>query len=97
MDSIKNLEISGKNLLDVEEKRESKILGKKILYNRQEFELMHFKQRLKAKNKKYKSDKEMHVNINDIYKDKTFAMNYQEKDFFKNTNLTSKYSSYKVL
>ena len=58
---------------------------------------MHFKQRLKAKNKKYKSDKEMHVNINDIYKDKTFAMNYQEKDFFKNTNLTSKYSSYKVL
>ena len=97
LDSIKNLEVSGKNLLDVEEKRESKILGKKILYNRQEFELMHFKQRLKAKNKKYKSDKEMHVNINDIYKDKTFAMNYQEKDFFKNTNLTSKYSSYKAL
>lgn len=97
LDTIKNLEVSGKNLLDVEETRESKIKGKKILYNRQEFELMHFKQRLKAKNKKYKSDKEIHVNINDIYKDKTFAINYHEKDFFKNTNLTSKYSSYKVL
>ena len=97
LDSIKNLEVSGKNLLDVEESRESKIKGKKIFYNRQEFELMYFKQRLKAKNKKYKSDKEIHVTINDIYKDKTFAINYQEKDFFKNTNLTSKYSSYKVL
>ena len=96
MDSIKSLEVSGKNLLDVEETRESKIKGKKILYNKQEFELMHFKQRLKAKNKKYKSEKEIHVNINDIYKDKTFAINYHEKDFFKNTNLTSKYSSYRI-
>ena len=97
LDSIKNLEVSGKSLLDVEEKRESKIKGKKILYNRQEFELMHFKQRLKAKNKKYKSDIEMPININDIYKDKIFAINYREKDIFKNANLTSKYSSYKVL
>ena len=97
LDSIKNLEVSGKSLLDVEEKRESKIKGKKILYNRQEFELMHFKQRLKAKNKKYKSDIEMPININDIYKDKIFAINYHEKDIFKNANLTSKYSSYKVL
>jgi len=96
LDSIKSLEVSGKNLLDVEESRESQINGKKIFYNRQEFELMHFKQRLKAKNKKYKSEKEIHVNINDIYKDKTFAMNYYEKDFFKNANLTSKYSSYKI-
>lgn len=97
LDSIKNLEVSGKSLLDVEEKRESKIKGKKILYNRQEFELMHFKQSLKAKNKKYKSDIEMPININDIYKDKIFAINYHEKDIFKNANLTSKYSSYKVL
>ena len=97
LDSIKNLEVSGKSLLDVEEKRESKIKGKKILYNRQEFELMHFKQRLKAKNKKYKSDIEMPININDIYKEKIFAINYHEKDIFKNANLTSKYSSYKVL
>ena len=97
LDSIKNLEVSGKSLLDVEEKRESKIKGKKILYNRQEFELMHFKQRLKAKNKKYKSDIEMPININDIYKDKIFAINYHEKDIFKNANLTSKYSSYKIL
>ena len=97
LDSIKNLEVSGKSLLDVEEKRESKIKGKKILYNRQEFELMHFKQRLKAKNKKYKSDIEMPININDIYKEKIFAINYHEKDIFKNANLTSKYSSYKIL
>jgi hypothetical protein len=91
LDSIKNLEVNGKNLLNVEEKKETKIKGKKVLYNKQEFELLHFKQNVKNKNKKFKAEKE--INFDEIYKDKTFAKNYDEKDFFKNTNLTSKYSN----
>ena len=96
LDCIKSLEIKGKNLLNVEEKRETNIKGKKILYNKQEFELLHFKQNVKTKNKKYKKEKEKEINIDDIYKDKTFAKNYDEKDFFKNTNLMSKYSSLNI-
>jgi len=96
IDCIKSLEINGKNLLNVEEKRETNIKGKKILYNKQEFELLHFKQNVKTKNKKYKKEKEKEINIDDIYEDKTFAKNYDEKDFFKNTNLMSKYSNLNI-
>ena len=96
LDCIKSLEINGKNLLNVEEKRETNIKGKKILYNKQEFELLHFKQNVKIKKKKYKKEKEKEINIDDIYKDKTFAKNYDEKDFFKNTNLMSKYSNLNI-
>ena len=91
LDSIKNLEVNGKNLLNVEEKRETKIKGRKVLYNKKEFELLYFKQNTKNKNKKFKTEKE--INFDEIYKDKTFVKNYDEKDFFKNTNLTSKYSN----
>ena len=91
LDSIRNLEVNGKNLLNVEEKREAKIKGKKVLYNKQEFELLHLKQNSKNKNKKFKTEKE--INFDEFYKDKTFAMNYDEKDFFKNTNLSTKYSN----
>jgi len=91
LDSIKNLEVRGQNLLDFEEKRETKIKGKKILYNKQEYELLHFRQNAKNKNKKYKTEKE--INIDEIYNDKTFARNYNEKDYFKHINLTSKYSN----
>ena len=96
LDCIKSLEINGKNLLNVEEKRETNIKGKKILYNKQEFELLHFKQNVKTKNKKYKKEKEKEINIDDIYRDKTFAKNYDEKDFYKNTNLMSKYSNLNI-
>ena len=96
LDCIKSLEVNGKNLLNVEEKRETNIKGKKILYNKQEFELLHFKQNVKTKNKKYKKDKEKEINIDDIYKNKTFAKNFDEKDFFKNTNLMSKYSNLNI-
>ena len=96
LDCIKSLEINGKNLLNVEEKRETNIKGKKILYNKQEFELLHFKQNIKIKNKKYKKEKEKEINIDDIYRDKTFAKNYDEKDFYKNTNLMSKYSNLNI-
>ena len=96
LDCIKSLEIYGKNLLNVEEKRETNIKGKKILYNKQEFELLHFKQNVKIKNKKYKKEKEKEINIDDIYRDKTFAKNYDEKDFYKNTNLMSKYSNLNI-
>ena len=96
LDCIKSLEINGKNLLNVEEKRETNIKGKKILYNKQEFELLHFKQNVKIKNKKYKKEKEKEINIDDIYRDKTFAKNYDEKDFYKNINLMSKYSNLNI-
>ena len=96
LDCIKSLEINGKNLLNVEEKRETNIKGKKILYNKQEFELLHFKQNVKIKNKKYKKEKEKEINIDDIYRDRTFAKNYDEKDFYKNTNLMSKYSNLNI-
>ena len=96
LDCIKSLELNGKNLLNVEEKRETNIKGKKILYNKQEFELLHFKQNVKIKNKKYKKEKEKEINIDDIYRDKTFAKNYDEKDFYKNTNLMSKYSNLNI-
>ena len=96
LDCIKSLEIKGKNLLNVEEKREINIRGKKILYNKQEFELLHFKQNMKTKKKKYKKEKEKEINIDDIYKEIIFAKNYDEKDFFKNTNLMSKNSNLNI-
>ena len=99
LNSISNMGINGKNLLDMEDIRESKIKCKKIFYNKKEFDIMNIKQKEKYKSKnknKYKKnsiEREIKINLDDIYKDKTFAQNYQEKDFIKNMYLSTKFSN----
>ena len=78
LNSIENLEISGKNLLDFEETRERKIKGNKILHKNEYLEYLYNK----------KANK---VRAPDAYfEEKTFAENYNEIDFMKNINLNSK-------
>jgi len=88
LNTIKTLEINGKNLLDAEDKRESEIKGRKIIYNKHDLDYLLFKQKDKVK-----SDKEFNGKaiLDKIYEDKVFVKNYKRIDFFKNANLTSKY------
>jgi len=87
--SIKDLEINGKNLLDVEEKRETEAKGRKIIYKRKELDYLLYKQ--SYKNKNY-SDKDMKNILDNIYEEKDYSRNYKRFDYLKNANLTSKYS-----
>ena len=93
LNSIKSLEINGKNLLDVEDKRESEIKGKKILYSKHDLDCMLFRSKDKTKKDKELTDIEFKLTLDEIYEDKIFAKNYRKKDVFKNINLTSKYSN----
>ena len=90
LNNIKNIEINGKNLLEVEDKRESQIKGKKIIYNKQELDYLMFKN--KSRNE-INHDREMKAILDDIYEEKYFAINYKTNDFFKNANITSRYTS----
>ena len=91
LEKIKDLEINGKNLLDVEDKRETEIKGKKIIYKKEDLDYLLFKQKEKSKSNIDK-EKEMKLILDSIYEEKTYYRNYKINDFFKNTNLTSKYS-----
>ena len=93
LNNIQNLEINGKNLLDVEDKRESEIKGKKIMYNAHDLEYLIYKQKHRHNNEKDINEKEIRSTLDDIYEEKTFAKNYKISDFFKNENLTSRYSN----
>ncbi len=93
LNAINSLEIKGKNLLDVEDKRESEIKGKKIIYNKQDLDCLLFRSKDKTRNDKELNDKEIKSTLDEIYEEKTFAKNYRKNDFFKNVNLTSKYSN----
>lgn len=78
LNHIKNLEINGKNLLDLEEEREKKIKGNKILHKNEYLEHLY--------NKKFNKTK-----FSDgIYEDEIYAKNYNELDFMKNKNLNLK-------
>ena len=90
---IKSLEINGKNLLDLEDKRESEIKGKKIIYKKQDLDSMYLRQNEKSKNGKEIGDIMTKTSLDRIYQRKTFAQNYKKIDFYKNANLTSKYSN----
>ena len=89
LQSIKDLEINGKNLLDVEEKRETEAKGRKIIYKRKELDYLMYKQT--EKNKNY-SDKDMKTILDNIYEEKDYSRNCIRFDYLKNANLTSKYS-----
>ena len=90
---IKRLEINGRNLLDLEDKRESEIKGKKIIYKKQDLDSMYLRQNEKNKNGKEIGDIMTKTSLDKIYQRKTFAQNYKKIDFYKNANLTSKYSN----
>ena len=92
LNNIQNLEINGKNLLDVEDKRESEIKGKKIIYNKHDLEYLIYKQKNRNTNEKEINEKEIKYTLDDIYEEKIFAKNYKINDFFKNENITSRYS-----
>ena len=93
LNSIKTLEIKGQNLLDVEDKRESEIRGRKIIYNKQDLDCLLFRPKNRTRNDKELTDRELKSTLDEIYEEKTFARNYRKNDFFKNANLTSKYSN----
>ena len=103
LDLIKNMEINGKNLLNVEDKRESEIRGKKLIYKKQDLDYLLFKNNNKNKNNrdqkdhKEHSEKDIKAVLDCIYEEKTFRQNYKRNDFFKNTNLTSKLSNILVI
>ena len=78
IDNIQNLEINGKNLLDIEEEREKGIKGNKILHKNEYLEYLFNKKINKGKI----SD--------DLYSNKIFANNYNMLDFMKNINVNSK-------
>lgn len=90
---IKTLEINGRNLLDLEDKRESEIKGKKIIYKKQDLDSLYLRQNEKNKNGRELGDNMIKASLDRIYQSKTFAKNYKKIDFYKNTNLTSKYSN----
>ena len=89
LQSIKDLEINGKNLLEVEEKRETEAKGRKIIYKRKELDYLMYKQTEKNKNF---SDKDMKTILDNIYEEKDYSRNCIRFDYLKNANLTSKYS-----
>ena len=104
-DSIKTLEVKGKNLLDLEDERETSTKNKKILYDSKyiDYILMNKKDRniIIGKNKKKDesgkylgslNDKEIKFNFKEIYDDRTFAKDFHKSDYFKNVNITTKHT-----
>ena len=78
LDHLRTLEIDGKNLLNLEEAREKKIKGNKILYKNEYLEYLYNKKINKLK-------------FSDgVYDDQIFAKNYTKIDFMKNINLNLK-------
>ena len=81
------MEIKGQNLLDVEDKRESEIRGKKIIYNKQDLDCLLFRPKNKTRNDKELTDRELKSTLDEIYEeinskqanksyDKIFRSNY---------------------
>ena len=78
LEHLRTLEVDGKNLLNLEEAREKKIKGNKILYKNEYLEYLYNKKINKLK-------------FSDgVYDDKIFAKNYTKIDFMKNINLNLK-------
>ena len=90
LNSMKSLEVDGKNLLNFEIERESKLKGKIILYNRKNPEYLYMKE--KGYNNTNNANKTFE-NLKEIANNKIFGNNYNIKDFYKHLNLTSKYQS----
>lgn len=93
LNSIKNLELNGKNLLDVEDKRESEIKGKKLFYKKQDLDKILFKRRSTVNDLNNNTEGNYKPNMDNIYEEKIFAKNYKKVDFYKNANIRSKYSN----
>ena len=95
LNSIENLEINGKNLLDVEDKRESEIKGKKIIYNTKDLDYLIFKNKdANPNSSKDINEREVKLLKDNIYEEKIFARNYKRRDFLRNENISSKYTNY---
>jgi hypothetical protein len=86
LNSLKSLEINGKNLLNFEIERESKTRGKIILYNKKNVEYLYLKE------KERKGDKKKE-NIREIDDFRIFGKNFNMRDFYKNENINSRYKS----
>ena len=89
LNDIKSLEIEGKNLLNLEIERESKLKGKIILYNKNNPEYLY----LKEKGYNLTNGNKTYENLKEIANNKIFRNNYNIKDFYKHSNLSSKYQS----
>ena len=86
LNSMKSLEVKGKNLLNLEIERDSKLKGKIILYNRKNVEFLYLKEKEYSGNNKKE-------NMREIDDNRIFGNNYNIKDFYKNKNLNSRYKS----
>ena len=92
LNSMENLQIKGKNLLNLEDNRESEIKGTKIFYNKNDLDILELKHKDKSRNNR-EINFITRYTLDDIYEEKIFAKNYKRNDFYKNINLTSKYSN----
>ena len=86
LNSMKSLEIKGKNLLNLEIERGNQLKGKIILYNKKNVEFLYLKEKENIGNKKRE-------NIREIDDNRIFANDYNIKDFYKNKNLNSRFKS----
>ena len=107
-DSIKTLEIKGKNLLDFEDERETTTKSNKIMYDSKyiDYIIMSKKNKNDKNDKKKKieddenekeygnlNEKEIKFNFKEIYDDRTFAEDFHKTDYLKNVNITTKLAS----
>ena len=88
LNNMKNLEIKGENLLDVEDKRENDNKVRKVIYNKQELDYLIFKHKDKSKNEKdFTNDREIKAVLDEIYEEKYFARNYTTNNFLKDRKI----------
>ena len=95
LNNLKTLELTGRNLLDVEDKRESEIKGKKIIYKKHDLDKVLYRKRSIANDINNTDGNQRYgkTSTDKIYEEQCFAKNYKIIDFYKNANLTSKYSN----
>jgi hypothetical protein len=95
LNNLKTLELTGRNLLDVEDQRESEIKGKKIIYKKQDLDKVLYRKRsiVNDINNTDGNQRYGKTSTDKIYEEQCFAKNYKILDFYKNANLTSKYSN----
>lgn len=84
--SINELKVVGKNLMNFEEEQSSSSNNKKFLYSRTGIEQMIYKRENKLLDKGY-------VNFEPVFDDRLVAKNFIKRDYYKNANLITKCSS----
>lgn len=83
--NIYGLEVKGKNLINLEEEKERQSNSKKVLLSRKNLEESNYKREAKIKKDQ--------CNFEKLFDNRTFAENFNRRDYFKNIYLHTKCSS----